>query len=430
MVKAVERAGAAVVNISTETRRTSHQGSSWSFPGDRLLEEFFRDFLAPLPGRRGRTSLGSGVIIDPKGLILTNEHVIRGAKKIRVVLADRREFWADLVGADPPSDLALLKISAQGKLPTIPLGRSDDLMIGETVIAIGNPFGLSHTVTTGVVSALNRSVRTGERIYHDFIQTDAAINPGNSGGPLLNIEGKLIGINTAVYRKGEGVGFAIPVDRAKRIVEELIRYGEVRPSWIGIDVQDLDEPLTRYFRLEGRGGVLVTRVAAHSPAEEAGIRKGDVILGLGPLFVPSSLDFYEALLAYPAGSPLTLTVLRRGRVRKLPLTTGVLNAQRACQTARRILGVAVEETNQPPSLNKGEEATPKGVLVRKVRPQSLAQRAGLRAGDWIREVDGSPVLDFEDYCRAMVKAMRRSRIMLLIQRGLYAYRLTLELARR
>ncbi len=430
MVKAVDRAGAAVVNISTETLRRSEGESSWSFPGDRLLEEFFRDFLAPLPGRRSRTSLGSGVIIDPKGLILTNEHVVRGAKKIRVVLADHREFRAELVGSDPPSDLALLRISARGKLPTIPLGRSDDLMIGETVIAIGNPFGLSHTVTTGVVSALNRSVRTGDRVYHDFIQTDAAINPGNSGGPLLNIDGELIGINTAIYRKGEGVGFAIPVDRAKRIVEELIRYGEVRPSWIGIEVQDLDESLARYFRLEGRGGVLVTGVVSKGPADQAGIRKGDVILGLGPLFVPSSLDFYEALLAYPAGSALSLTVLRRGRIRKLPLTTGVLDPKRAGEEARRILGLTVEEGNRPLREDQSEEPTPVGILVGEVRPQSLAQRAGLRPGDRIREVDGLLIRDLDDYRRAMVKAMRRSRIVLLIQRGPYGYRLTLELARR
>ncbi len=199
------------------------------------------------------TSLGSGVIIDgEKGLILTNAHVIQKAGTIKVVLQDEREFEARIVGADPDSDLAVLKIDSKDRLPAIKMGNSDDLMIGETVIAIGNPFGFSHTVTTGVISAINRSIRAQDRVYHDFIQIDASINPGNSGGPLLNINGDLIGINTAIYAKAQGIGFAIPIGKARKIISDLIQYGEVIHAWIGITVQNMDETLNRYLDCSGQ----------------------------------------------------------------------------------------------------------------------------------------------------------------------------------
>jgi len=197
-----------------------------------------------------------------------------------VALKDGREFTAQIVGADSDSDLAVLRISSPTTLPDITMGDSDNLMIGETVIAIGNPFGFSNTVTTGVISATNRSVRTDDMVYHDFIQTDASINPGNSGGPLLNINGELIGINTAIYSKAQGIGFAIPINTAKRIVSDLIRYGEVIPAWIGITIQDIDEDLARYLKASAVHGVLVKKAEPVGPARKAGIREGDILISI------------------------------------------------------------------------------------------------------------------------------------------------------
>ncbi|MBW2175211.1 MAG: trypsin-like peptidase domain-containing protein, partial [Deltaproteobacteria bacterium] len=229
VVKAVKNVSPAVVNISSEYEVVKRSNPFFDFGLDPFFDSFFKDFFEPNYKRRyKRNSLGSGVIIDgTRGYILTNEHVIARSAKITVLLRDERELEAELVGAAPDFDLAVLRIQSKEPLPAIQMGNSDDLMIGETVIAIGNPFGFSNTVTTGVISALNRSIQAESRTYRDFIQTDASINPGNSGGPLLNINGDLIGINTAIYSKAQGIGFAIPINKAKRVVDDLIRYGEI-----------------------------------------------------------------------------------------------------------------------------------------------------------------------------------------------------------
>jgi S1-C subfamily serine protease len=275
VVIAVEEVSPAVVNISTVVQE--RVGPIFPFSRDDFFRDFFPDFFTR---EYTRTSLGSGVIIDGgKGYIITNHHVVARATEIKVITADQKDYKGRVLGSDPRSDLAVLQIDVRRKLPEIRMGNSDDMMIGETVIAIGNPFGLSHTVTTGVVSALNRSVRTEERIYRHFIQTDASINPGNSGGPLLNIEGDLIGINTAIYQKAQGIGFAIPINKAKRIVRELIREGRVRFPWLGVELQELTEELRGHFNLaeEGRG-VLINDVTDGSPALKAGLKRGDIIL--------------------------------------------------------------------------------------------------------------------------------------------------------
>src|SRR5205823_12274865 len=259
VVQAVEKASPAVVNVSTE-QVVERRASPFPFPQDPFFEEFFRDFVDPRPRRFKTTSLGSGVIVAADGTIMTNVHVIERASRVRVTLNDQREFDATLVGADADADIAVLRVKAGGDLPHIPFGTSADLMIGETVIAIGNPFGLSHTVTTGVVSALNRSLNTDGRTYYDFIQTDASINPGNSGGPLLNIKGELVGINTAIYGKAQGIGFAIPISRAKRIVQELISHGAVEAPWVGLAVQTLTPELAPHFSRRDRQGVLIRTV--------------------------------------------------------------------------------------------------------------------------------------------------------------------------
>jgi serine protease Do len=279
---------------------------------DPLFEEFFRDFFDTRPQRSTRTSLGSGVIVRADGTIVTNEHVILRGGRIHVTLADGREFEAKLVGRDPDSDLAVLRIDTGRPLPFVALGKADDLMIGETVIAIGNPFGLSHTVTTGVVSALKRSLRTGGRTYTDFIQTDASINPGNSGGPLLNILGELIGINSAIYGSAQGIGFAIPVDRARRVLGDLTSGkravepdpGQLAWSILGIQVRDVRE---------ATAGLLVTRVREGGVAERLGIEKGDVVLGVNGEAVGSVATLGNKLDTARQEGGVVLSIGRGGR---------------------------------------------------------------------------------------------------------------------
>jgi S1-C subfamily serine protease len=215
-----------------------------------------------------------------------------------VTLQDEREFEAEIVGADPDFDLAVLRIQSKAVLPEVKMGSSDDLMIGETVIAIGNPFGFSHTVTTGVISALDRSIRTDDRVFHEFIQIDASINPGNSGGPLLNINGELIGINTAIYAKAQGIGFAIPISKTRKIISDLIAHGEVIEPWIGIIVQNIDAGLARYLNIPAKSGVLVKMVENGSPAAKAGAREGDIILALDNRKIVSEDDFQSTMRNY------------------------------------------------------------------------------------------------------------------------------------
>ncbi len=315
VVRTIRKVGPAVVNISSEYEIGKRANPFSGFGMDPFFDSFFKDFFDPGFERRyKRSSLGSGVIIDGKrGFILTNEHVIAKSGTITVILKDEREFEAQVVGADPDSDLSVLRIVSKEPLPAIEMGSSDDLMIGETVIAIGNPFGFSHTVTTGVISAYNRSIRTNERVYHDFIQIDASINPGNSGGPLLNINGELIGINTAIYAKAQGIGFAIPINKAKRIISDLIQYGEVIQAWIGITVQDLDEKLANYMKTAGIKGALVKKIELKSPAGKAGVQDGDIILSLGTRSLHSSEDYRTAMKGFATGDHVKIRVLRNGQ---------------------------------------------------------------------------------------------------------------------
>ena len=236
------------------------------------------------------------MIIDAQGHVLTNEHVVSRADAIRVTLADGREYEATLVGADPNNDLAVLRLETDEKVPSVAPGSSADLMVGEPVIAIGNPFGLSNSVTTGVLSALDRSIRSEDRVFHGFLQTDASINPGNSGGPLLNAMGELVGINTAIYQGAEGIGFAIPIDVAKRVVHELITRGEVAPVWLGLDLQDLDPHLSEVMQLpEQLSGALVSRVRSGSPAAACGVERGDIVTSVDGHPVRGAREFYEIL---------------------------------------------------------------------------------------------------------------------------------------
>ncbi len=411
VVQAVERASPAVVNISTE-QVVERRGGPFPFPNDPAFEEFFQDFFDPRPRRSTRTSLGSGVIVRSDGTILTNEHVILRGSKITVTLGDGREFEAKMVGNDADSDLAVLRIQKGGTFPNIELGRSDDLLIGETVIAIGNPFGLSHTVTTGVVSAVGRSLRGEERTYTDFIQTDASINPGNSGGPLLNISGELIGINTAIYGKAQGIGFAIPVERARRVMRDLVSYGEVRRGWVGLVVQDLTPDLRQHFG--AHRGVVVVDVEEGSPAAKADLERGDLIVRVDGMEVGSHDEFDQRVEARGLDADVRITRRRDDDERDVLLTVSAFPESRADAIAWDQLGFEATEDGD-------------GLVVSKVRKGSTAARIGLERGDRILGLGGTPVPNLAELRRRLI-AVRGSRaVMLSVGRGPYQYNVTVPL---
>jgi serine protease Do len=413
VVEAVERVGPAVVNIST-AQVIEEQTTPFSLFRDPMFDRFFRDFSEPQRRRYTQTSLGSGVIIRPDGYILTNLHVVLRGGRVTVGMADEREFEARLVGSDADSDLAVLKVEAKEPLPAANMGNSSDLMIGESVIAIGNPFGLSHTVTTGVVSATGRSLRDEQQTYYDLIQTDASINPGNSGGPLLNIVGDLIGINTAIYQGAEGIGFAIPIDRAKRIVADLISYGEVQPAWIGILAQDIARAASKRRDVEHMQGVLVRGVEAGSPADEAGVAPGDVIVTIDGHHVGHTEEWENRLRDHAAGSLINLEIRREGHSVQVQLKTRNFPLERADNLAWHNLGFRVR-------LRGGH------VEVETVRRGSPAAEIGIRAGDEIVGISGETVDTIDRFRRKLIAHRNAQRLLVSIQRGERVYQVTMPM---
>lgn len=428
VVIAVKKVSPVVVNISSEYEVRKRANPFSGLGMDPSFENFFNDFFDPGFERRyKRTSLGSGVIIDGKrGFILTNKHVISKSKTITAALKDGREFTAQIVGADSDSDLAVLRISSPTPLPDITMGDSTNLMIGETVIAIGNPFGFSNTVTTGVISATNRSVRTDDMVYHDFIQTDASINPGNSGGPLLNINGELVGINTAIYAKAQGIGFAIPINTAKRIVSDLIRYGEVIPAWIGITIQDIDEDLARYLKASAINGVLVKKAETVGPARKAGIREGDIILSINTSDIASEADFHRAMTALSAGEKIDITVWREGKTKTVSVKTSTFPKELALDLAYDLLGVSVENLSTK-NRHIYKALAKQGVLISDVNRQSFLAHIGARPGDVIRQIDDIPIKNIKDFEQAIIKYRQKNSLVIVLQRGDQLYNITIKL---
>jgi serine protease Do len=412
-VRVVKEVGPSVVNITTERIVASRN----PFPrgGNPFFDSFFRDFFEPrLP--ETVQSLGSGVLIDAKGHILTNEHVVGRASRIRVSLADGTEFDATLVGADPNNDIAVLKVDTDKRLPWLEPGRSNDLMVGESVIAIGNPFGLSNTVTTGVISALNRSVRTEDFVYHGFLQTDASINPGNSGGPLVNAEGELVAINTAVYGGAQGIGFAIPIDTAKRVVDELIEHGEVTPTWLGLEFQDLDPALANAMALpQDLRGALVNRVIADSPARRAKLRRGDVVTRLDGRPIESARSFYEMLEISVAGQDLQIEFWRDGRLRTVRVKLEELPLRQVARVVAEKLGLELRP-------NKGL-----GYTVGSVRRGSGAARIGIARGDLVLAINGTTLAGDDSLKRSVLSLRGRSHALVVVQREGARYHVTIPL---
>lgn len=403
VVAVTERVSPAVVNIAAESIV-------------RDVDPFFGGLFSP---RRQAQSLGSGLIIAPSGIVVTNAHVIQGASRIVVTMLDGRELEAEVIGSDRDSDIAVLQVKeGGGRLPAVPLGRSSDLLIGETVVAIGNPFGLSHTVTTGVLSALGRTVPSeqGEPLFTDFLQLDASINPGNSGGPLVNLAGEVIGINTAIIQGANGISFAIPADRARRVVEDLQRFGELRPLWTGARLLTLDPQLAQRYEAPVRRGALVFKVYPGSPAEQAGLSEGDVITGVGGRAVTAREDVSTALYTQAAGSAVQLEV-RRGE-RTLQLT---LRAQNPPQ------GLGLRLLEQSLGLRVGGGGRGQGLTVERVSPGSEAARRGLRTGDVILGANGQRIGSAEELGREVLRGVERGSIFLAVQRGRYVYNLDFRL---
>ena len=428
VVKAVREVSPAVVNISSAVQMRKRTSPFSGFGFNPFFDEFFKDFFDPRFDRQRKyTSLGSGVIIDgKKGLILTNAHVIQKTGTIKVVLKDEREFEARIVGADPDSDLAVLKIDSEQDLPAINMGSSDDLMIGETVIAIGNPFGFSHTVTTGVISALDRSIRAEDREFHDFIQIDASINPGNSGGPLLNINGDLIGINTAIYAKAQGIGFAIPIGKARKIISDLIQYGEVIQAWIGITVQEIDENLARYLKIPLKKGVIVTSVEPESPAQKSGLQEGDIILSMDDKKIDSFNDYQSVAKSLDAGSSLEARFWRNGKQKTVVLKTKVFPIDLADDLAYRILGIRVEDLSGK-NRKRYRIIAREGVMISEIKEDSDLAGIGARPGDVIRQIDDYTIENSEDFKKAVIKFRNKNSMVLLVQRGDQGYYITVNL---
>ena len=428
VVKAIRKVSPAVVNISSESEVRKRVNPFYGFGMDPNFDSFFRDFFDPgFEQKYKRTSLGSGVIIDGKrGFILTNKHVIIKSSTITVALKDGREFKAQVIGADPDSDLAVLRISPKKDLPAIDMGNSDNLMIGETVIAIGNPFGFSNTVTTGVVSATNRSIKVDDTFYHDFIQTDASINPGNSGGPLLNIYGELIGINTAIYAKAQGIGFAIPINKARRIVTDLIKYGEVIPAWIGVIVQDLDHELAQYLNATNVKGVFVKKIETTSPAHKAGIHEGDIIRSIGSRKILSQSDFNTAMSNISAGETIKITIWRDGKTKEISVKSSSFPMELALDLAKHILGVSVKNLSKKNRYIYKTYAQ-KGVVIAEINRHSYLARIGARPGDVIRQMDELTIKNIDDFKKAIVKYRKKTSLVIVLQRQDQLYNITIKL---
>jgi len=407
VVKVVRQVSPSVVYVSCQQRV---QNNPFAAP---FWDLFGRDFPEPLGPQEG-SSLGSGVIVDPSGYVLTNEHVIYGGTKIRVTLTNGKSFDAKVVGTAPESDLALLRIEGEGSFPVAQLGRSDDLMIGETVIAVGNPFGLSNTVTVGVLSATGRTINSGKRRYSDFLQTDAAINPGNSGGPLLNIQGQIIGINTAIIRDAQSIGFAIPIDRAKRVMEQLRSYGQVKPGWLGFLALDPSEAYKR--KLGEQSGVVVARVYPFAYPQDQ-IKEGDYITAMNGKPLEGTGDFNARLSMLSSGQAADLSVLRDGKRASARLRVEYMPEKLTPAMAWELLGLKVAP-------GRG------GLTVSSVREDSPAGATGLKTGDTIVAVEDQPVKSSEEFLTKARSALASTGFVMTVGRGAWTYYVTLNLIQR
>jgi Do/DeqQ family serine protease len=404
LVLAVERARQAVVNINAqEVVRAAPTDDPWQL--------FFRGRVRD----QVRTSLGSGFVFDERGFVLTNYHVVARGSRIQVSFDDGSDYTARVVGTDPGGDLAVLKIQGERKFPAAPLGVSSDLMLGEPTIAIGNPFGLNQSVSMGVVSALHRPVHAEGRSYYDFIQTDASINPGNSGGPLLNADGNVIGVCSAVLATGQGIGFAIPIDRALRVARELQKSGGLADAWWGFDAEALDKEAAA--ALGAKTGALVTSVDESSPASSAGLKRGDAIVRVDSSPVRDADELRFLLRDVPLGTKVMLGVVRGKKELEVPITAAPLTAERAQGVFEARTGLSVAELSKQEAREAGYDVQKPVLAVREVSRNSAASRVGLRRGDLVLAVNSAEVDTMKDFQKAISQARKSGRAVLLVQRG-------------
>jgi serine protease Do len=414
-----EKVRAGVVNIQV-VKKVEAAGPQM-FPGNPFGEgnpfgDFFNPFGRNQPERR-RQGIGSGFVISGDGYIVTNNHVVEDADQIKVKLAGGKELDGKVVGRDPKTDLALVKITESHELQPLVLGDSDALKVGEWVVAVGSPFGLEQTVTAGIVSAKGRVIGSGP--YDNFIQTDASINPGNSGGPLINMRGEVVGINTAIIASGQGIGFAIPVNMAREIAPQLQKQGHVTRGLLGVNIQDVTPELAKTFGLKEGRGALVAQVVPDGPAEKGGIEQGDVIVGFDGKKVNDSKELPRIVAATEVGKTVTVKILRDGREIDRTVKVGQMEeaaTETATAAAHKTLGVAVQNLTPQIAQQLGVKAGA-GVVVTRVEPGSAAAEAQIQTGDVIREVNRKPVRNAEDFRQKIGQATGKESLLLLVQRG-------------
>jgi serine protease Do len=416
-----EKVSPAVVNIKVERKQTLKGGP------EELFEEFFGQQRKPgekphQPHQFRVPSTGSGFVVSPDGLIVTNNHVVESADKVVAVFEDGTEREAKVVGRDPKTDLALIKVSADKPLATVPLGDSEHLRVGSWVMAIGNPFGLDHTVTVGILSAKGRSNFGGEQIagpYDDFLQTDASINPGNSGGPLCDMKGRVIGINTAIAANGQGIGFAIPINMAKSLLPQLLEHGSVTRGWLGVQIQRVTPALAKTFKLGDQHGALVGQVFDDSPAAKAKLERGDVITKFDGRDIKDYDDLPRIVASTPPGSAVDVMILRDGKEKKLKATLEKMKEEdiqpASDEQTDSDWGFEVQPMSDEIASQLGLSAGAKGLVVAAVDPDSAAARAGLRRGDVILEANRIEVSTSKQLKDALGK--NNDSAVLLVQRG-------------
>jgi len=416
-----EKVKPAVVNIRIE-KTVRVPGSPFSHfysPKSSPFDDFFRRFFGDQPDREFKQrSLGSGFIIDKEGFIITNNHVVERAEEIALKLVDGREFDAKVVGRDPKTDLAVIKISSHFKdLPVLSLGDSDKIRVGDWVLAIGNPFGLEHTVTQGIISGRGRAIGAGP--YDNFLQTDAPINPGNSGGPLVNLKGEVIGINSAIIASGQGIGFAIPINMAKSVISQIKETGKVTRGWIGVSIQAVTPEIAKAFGIKEARGALVGDVIEGGPADSAGIERGDIIIAFDGRKVKSMSDLPRIVAETPVGKNADISIIRDGKEMTIKVTLAEMTEEKLASplvTQDEELGMTVDDiTPQLAHELKIKDKT--GVLVTDIKSNSLSDEAGIEVGDIIKEVNRTPVKNIKDYEDIMKKAGKESSVLFLIKRG-------------
>lgn len=422
-----ERVQSAVVNIST-SKKIARPRMMTPFPqfGPRdPFEDFFEKFFEGMPKEQTQRSLGSGFIIDKDGTILTNNHVISQADEIEVQTSDNKKYKAKVVGVDEKTDLAVVRINADKDLPFVTLGSSKSLRPGEWVMAIGNPFGLEHTVTVGVVSAIGRAIGGGP--YARFIQTDASINPGNSGGPLFNARGEVVGVNTMMYAGGQGIGFAIPIDLAKSLIPDLVEKGSVSRGWLGVAIQPITPELAKSFGLKEEKGALIAEVYQGSPAEKAGLIRGDVVVEYNGEKVDEPYDLSLFVGETKEGADAKLVVMRGSEKKDFTIKIGKQDAKQSRAEAGQpgpegtgkadALGLAVRSISVEDARDLNVPADFKGVVVTRVEPGSAAEDADVRAGDVLAEVNNIKIASVDDYLTATKTLKKGDVIRLFIKRG-------------